>query len=86
MYSDFIMNTVKAYEEVINFIAAGTTPQNVIDFRPSEAAQMRVEDLLERERDGELSSAEKSELDHYLQIEHLMRLAKARARDFVTNE
>lgn len=39
------MNTVKAYEEIIDFIAAGTTPQNVIDFRPSEAAQARVEDL-----------------------------------------
>ncbi|CAN5588102.1 hypothetical protein BH10ACI1_BH10ACI1_08880 [soil metagenome] len=85
-YSDFVMNTVKAYEEVIDFIAAGTTPQNVIDFRPSEAAQERVENLLELEKDGELSAAERSELDNYLQIEHLMRLAKARARDFLPNE
>lgn len=79
------MNTVKAYEEVIDFIAAGTTSQNVIDFRPSEESQARVENLLAREKDNELSSAEKSELDHYLQIEHLMRLAKARARDFLSN-
>jgi hypothetical protein len=70
------MNTVKAYEEVVDFIAAGTTPQNVIDFRPSEAAQERVTDLLSREKDGELSATEKSELDHYLQLEHLVRLAK----------
>jgi len=47
-YSVFVMNTVKAYEEVVDFIAAGTTPQNVIAFRPSEAAQERVEDLLAR--------------------------------------
>ena len=80
------MNTVKAYEEVVDFIAAGTTPQNVVNFRPSEAAQARVEDLLALEKDGELTSAEKSELDNYLQIEHLMRLAKARARDFLPNE
>lgn len=80
------MNTVKAYEEVIDFIAAGTTPQNVIDFRPSKAAQERVEDLLEREKEDELSSSEKSELNHYMQIEHLMRLAKARAYDFLPNE
>ena len=80
------MNTIKAYEEIVDFIAAGTTPQNVIDFRPSEAVQARVEDLLMREKEGELSSVEKSELDHYLQIEHLMRLAKARARDFLPNE
>ena len=80
------MNTVKAYEEVIDFIAAGTTPQNVIAFRPSEESQERVADLLAREKSGELLAGERSELDHYMQIEHLMRLAKARARDFLPNE
>lgn len=80
------MNTVKAYEEVADFIAAGTTPQNVVAFRPSEATQERVSVLLAREKEGELSAEEKSELDHYLQLEHLMRLAKARARDFLPNE
>jgi hypothetical protein len=85
-YPSIFMNSVKAYEEVIDFIAAGTTPQNVIAFRPSEAAQERVTDLLSREKEGALSPEEKSELDHYLQLEHLMRLAKARARDFLSNE
>jgi len=80
------MNSVKAYEEVIDFIAAGTTPQNVIDFRPSDAAQQRLEDLLSREKEGVLSVEEKFELNHYMQLEHLMRLAKARARDFLPNE
>lgn len=80
------MNTVKAYEEIIDFIAAGTTPKNVIAFRPSEEAQGRVTDLLSREKEGLLSPEEKSELDRYLQLEHLMRLAKARARDFLPDE
>ncbi len=76
----------KAYEEIVDFIAAGTTPKDVISFRPSETAQERVADLLAREKEGELSPTEKSELDHYMQLEHLMRLAKARARDFLPNE
>ena len=80
------MNTTKAYEEVVDFIAAGTTPQNVIAFRPSEAVQTRIDNLLWREKEGEISGEEKSELDHYLQLEHLMRLAKARARDFLPSE
>jgi len=80
------MNTIKAYDEVVDFIAAGTTPQNVIAFHPSAAAQERVEHLLSREKEADLSPAERSELDHYLQLEHLMRLAKARARDFLPNE
>lgn len=77
------MNQVKAYEEVIDFIAAGTTPQNVIAFRPSEAAQERLTELISREKQGALSAEERSELDHYLQLEHLMRLAKARAHEFL---
>ena len=80
------MNSIKAYEEVVDFIAAGTTPQNVIAFRPSEAAQERVTDLLSREKESSLTPKEKAELDHYLQLEHLMRLAKARAREFLSNE
>ena len=80
------MKEIKAYEEIVDFIAAGTTPKDVISFRPSETAQERVADLLAREKEGELSPAEKSELDHYMQLEHLMRLAKARARDFLPIE
>lgn len=80
------MNTVKAYEEVIDFIASGTSPGSVIAFRPSETAKQRVWDLLHKEKTSGLSLDERSELDHYMQLEHLMRLAKARARRYVENE
>ena len=80
------MNEIKAYQEIVDFIAAGTTPQDVVSFRPSKAAQERVDSLLAREKEGQLSPAEKSELDHYMQLEHLIRLAKARARDFLQDE
>ena len=43
------MQLNKAYDEVIEFIAA-SSPQNVIAFRPSEEAKARVEDLISRER------------------------------------
>jgi len=80
------MNTAKAYEEVVEFIAAGTNPGSVIAFHPSETAKRRVADLLFKEKTSDLSSDEQSELDHYMQLEHLMRLAKARARRYVSNE
>ena len=80
------MNTTKAYEEVVDFIASGTTPRNVVAFHPSEESQQRVSSLLSREKNGELTPGERSELDHYLQIEHLMRLAKAKAREYIANE
>jgi hypothetical protein len=69
-----------AYEEVVDFIAAGTTPSGVVAFRPSEATKARVADLIHRQKTTGLSPEETAELNHYLQLEHLMRLAKARAR------
>ncbi len=80
------VETMRAYEEVIEFIAAGTSPSSVIAFQPSEAVKQRVADLIYREKTTGLTPDEKSELDHYMQLEHLMRLAKARARRHLTHE
>lgn len=77
------IETPKVYAEVIDFIAAGTSPDGVIAFQPSESAKTRVADLIYREKTTGLSIDFKSESDHYMQLEHLMRLAKARARQFV---
>ena len=77
------MIMTKAYEEVVDFIAAGSSPRAVIDFRPSEAAKARVAELLGREKVGDLSADEKAELEDYLRLEHIMRLAKARAKQYL---
>lgn len=63
-----------AYEEMIDFIAGDT-----IAFRPSESSKTRVGDLIYKSKNTGLSIEEKSELEHYLQLEHLMRMAKARS-------
>ena len=77
------MPPARAYEEVVDFIAAGPSSGKIVAFRPSEESRLRVADLVRREKAGELSAAEVSELDHYLQLEHLMRLAKARAAQYL---
>jgi hypothetical protein len=74
------MSVARAYDELVNFIAAGTTPRKVIAFRASEETRRRVDDLIRRGKTEGLSPDESSELEHFLQIEHLMRLAKARAQ------
>lgn len=80
------MSTMKAYEEIIDFIAAGTSPDRIVTYQPSQAAKNRVADLIFREKTEGLSPDEKSELDHYMQLEHIMRLAKARAHQYVAQE
>ena len=75
---------VRPYEEFIEFIAS-LSPREVVEFKPSEIARRRVWDLIERQQAAPLPADEKTELDHYLEIEHLMRLAKARARQLLAH-
>ena len=39
-----------AYDEIIDFIATGTSPDKVIAFRPSEKMQSQVSALLSKEK------------------------------------
>lgn len=80
------MSKMRAYEEIIDFIVAGISPDSIAAYQPSQAAKDRVANLIFREKTEGLSADEKSELDHYMQLEHIMRLAKARARKYVAHE
>jgi hypothetical protein len=70
---------MNAYEEVVDWIAAGRSKQEVAKYQASPAVKERVSFLLRKEKAGELHPEEHAELDHYGEIEHIMRLAKARA-------
>ncbi|MGH8067622.1 MAG: hypothetical protein ACRERE_20810 [Candidatus Entotheonellia bacterium] len=59
------MSALKAYDEVIDFIAA-TNPDRVLAFRPSGTTTQRVSDLTYLERTMGLSSEKKAKLDHYM--------------------
>ncbi|EAW34608.1 hypothetical protein [Lyngbya sp. PCC 8106] len=76
----------QASEELIDFIASGATPQQIISFQASQQIKERVADLIEREKTTGLSTEEKSELDRFLQLEHLMRLIKARAYQYIEKQ
>ncbi len=75
----------KASEEVADFITL-TNPAKVLAFRPSEETTQRVSDLTEREKNEGLSVRERHELDYYMQLEHLMRMAKIYARKYAASE
>ena len=70
----------RVYEEIIDFLAAGFTPDSLIAYHPSEGARRRVEELIQREKNEGLTPEETSELNHYMELDHILTLAKARAR------
>ena len=75
--------TIKIYDEIIELIARGTTPQSVINFHLSDTAQNRLEDLIYNAKNNELTQDEKQELDSYLILEHIMTLVKAKAHQYL---
>jgi hypothetical protein len=75
-----LMPIAKAYDEIVNFIAAGNDALQVSQFQASQETKDRAALLIERFKRDELTPEEKSELDSFLCLEHVMRLAKAKAR------
>lgn len=80
------MSVSSAYREIIDFIAEGIAPEDLVAFHPSETAKKQVADLVYREKTTGLTAEETAELNHYLELEHLMRLAKARTRHYLKDE
>ena len=66
-------------QEVLSFLIAQPTLQDILNFKVSEAAQVRLKALLDRNRNGGLSEDESFELDSYEQLDQLMQMLKIRA-------
>ena len=64
---------------IIDLLSSQPTSEQILAIRPSPEFQARTSDLLYRSKQGELSRQEESDLDRYLLLEHIVRLAKARA-------
>ena len=65
--------------QVLEFLAGLPTPEEILALRPAPELQARIEALLDKNRNAGLSRAEEQEWTHYQYLEHLVRLAKARA-------
>ncbi len=76
---------MKPYEDIINFIARSVDAGDLMRFRPSKKAEERVAILVERHKNGTLRTVERDELDEFLRLEHVMRMAKVRARKFAAH-
>jgi hypothetical protein len=77
---------MNAYDELVEVIATGPAAERLIRFRASDENQRRVSELLEREKTASLSAEETAELDRYLQFEHVVRMAKARAQLYLQEQ
>lgn len=68
------------YQEIVDFLTSSPTLEQIMTFKISDSAQERLEELLDRNREAELTPDECAELETYLQFSDLMTRLKARAR------
>ena len=68
------------YGEVIDYIAENTPPEKLLSFRVSDETRRQVADLIRREKAGELSKDDATDLHHYRELYFMIRAARARVR------
>ncbi|MHB8524258.1 MAG: hypothetical protein ACYDH9_26350 [Limisphaerales bacterium] len=71
---------MNARDELVDFLVGHISARDLADFQASTQARQRVWALIANEQETGLLPEEKLELDDYLKLEHLLVLAKAKAR------
>jgi hypothetical protein len=65
---------------VAEFLGSAPTLEEIAAYRLPDELQAWAHDLLEKNRIGSLSDAERAEMEAFRQIDHLLTLVKATAR------
>ncbi len=66
------------FDGLIELLAKSADPQQVLDFRLPESDQQKLDSLLEKNRENDLTESDLAELESFKQLEHVVRLLKAR--------
>jgi hypothetical protein len=88
-----LTSTSGTYQEILDFLIVGVasprenrpTSAQIINFKVSEASQSRLQTLLQKSREADLTVAETAEIDLYEQLGTLIGFLKIRAyKDFMS--
>ncbi len=72
------------FDAILEFLASSPTAEELVAYRPPEAMQQRLDDLLEANRTRGLSESEQAELNEYLRMNRFMSRLKLKARQRLT--
>lgn len=68
------------------FRRRGNNAEGHREFPSVHRSSTGVAELIEREEDSRLNPEESAELSHFLELEHILRMAKAKARLILANQ
>ncbi len=72
---------VQTASEIMDFLATSPSPDELLNYHVSDRAQERLQRLLAVNQAGLASPEEQAELDEISQIEHIIIMLKAQARE-----
>ncbi len=67
-----------AYEEIVDFFASAPSAEQILKHKASARVKARVSFLLDRKKNGTLTADQQDELNSYAELEHIMRMVKAK--------
>jgi hypothetical protein len=68
------------FDEITDFLVSRPTEKEIIAFKPSEALDQRLHELLDKNSSNGLSPDERAELNSFLHMSHLLIILGAKAR------
>jgi hypothetical protein len=71
----------RAYDEVVAFFAGAPSREQIAGFKLSDEAKARARELLRKNSEGTLTPDESDELDACVQLDRMVMLIRARARE-----
>ena len=71
---------VQAYNEIMDFLASGPSPSDIIQFRLSDSVVQRAQRLLDKERSQRLTEIEAQELDAHVALGDFLGILRAKAQ------
>jgi hypothetical protein len=66
------------YDTLVDLLVQGGNRQEILRFRLGSEPQSRLDEILEKNRNGTITPEEASELETFEHFEHVVRLLKAR--------
>ncbi len=73
-----VLEYSSVYDDLAQFLA-NLSPRRVIAYKATAKAQARVSELLEKNKTAGLTAEENAEMERHMTVEHIVRLAKAKA-------
>jgi len=68
------------FDDILEFLAASPTAEQIVNYQPSVALQQRLSELLDKNRTVRLTEVEQHELDEFIRMNRFMSRLKLKAR------